>query len=264
VLTEAVSPIRDFKSNQTNFGPGEMEFAISPDRRSLVWIGSSYELLPLGSSQQYHFGHPTATLNGTSGFIPGVAWLPDSSGWLEIRGAIAASTLVGHKLSGSTSFSATLPPGLGMQRILGVTPNGEAIISRQRGAVVDGFLAIDVAARPPRVRNLNVKLPPSDDVEDIVLSPQGDRLAWMTCNWSDFQSVVSEMLSSLSGNGLRGRTASYAIWVSRLDGSEMRQLGSERCRHYGDLRPECVRWLPDGKSVSFVVNNGLYVVRATD
>jgi hypothetical protein len=262
VDTGIVSLIRSFESNQRNFAAGEMESALSPDRKALIWIGSNYEVLPLGSSSQDTFPHVTSqSLNGKSAYLPSVAWLPNSQGWVEINGAIGASSLIVHPGNGAISISVPLPPGLGMQRILGVTPKNEALISRQRGAVVDEFLAVNLAASPPTVKNLQFTVPPYADVEEIVLSPQGNRLAWKTNTWNDLRSALSGMMSGLMGKGQRGSTKSYALWVSGLDGSGMRRLGYELVPA-SDGSLEHVRWLPDGKSVSFVYKNGFYTIPA--
>src|SRR5262249_25318985 len=134
----------------------------------------------------------------------------------------------------------------------------EAIISRQRGAVVDEFLAVDLTANPPTVKNLPFAVPPNADIEEIALSPQGDRLAWKTNTWNDWRSALSAFTSGQP----QGRNIIYAIWVSRLDGSGMRELGSERLTTAGGSPIEHLRWLPDGKSVSFVYNNALYTIPA--
>src|SRR5258708_30098941 len=74
VETGVISPIRAFASNQRNFAIGEMESALSPDKKTLIWIGSSYEVLQLGSSKQDQFPHVTATnLNGRTAYMPSVA-----------------------------------------------------------------------------------------------------------------------------------------------------------------------------------------------
>src|SRR5262245_50387779 len=39
VDTGIVSPIRAFESNQQNFGFGEMTSVLSPDKKTLIWIG---------------------------------------------------------------------------------------------------------------------------------------------------------------------------------------------------------------------------------
>src|SRR5262249_22662321 len=121
-----ISAIRPFESKQRNFGFGEMNSVLSPDKKTLIWIGSSYLFLPLGTTQQVPFPHAMSqSLNGKTAYIPSVAWLPDSKGWAEIQGPIGASALIVHPPGGANPITAPLPPGLGIQQILGVTPKNE-------------------------------------------------------------------------------------------------------------------------------------------
>ncbi len=264
VDTEAVTTVRAFKSAQRNFMVGEMTARISPDKKTLLWVGSSYELLPLATTEQRSFPHNRAQIVGNRvlvPFIPSVAWLPDSRRWIEIQGLSRASSIVLHSPDTKATTTIPLPTGVGDQEVLGVTPKNQAIISRRRGALLDVLILVDLNANPALVRTLPTVAPPNADIEEMVLSPQGDRIAWKTNTWHDLQSAVSEFMSGLKGTGQRGRVTGYAIWVSRLDGTEMKQLGMERLPNSG-FGFEHLRWLPDGKSVSFVYKNGLYTVPA--
>jgi len=145
-----------------------------------------------------------------------------------------------------------------MQKIVGVTPADVVIISRQRGAVLDDVLAVDVRASPPRVSKLTVARRPDGDISEVVLSPQGDRLAWRTQSWSDVKGALGDWLAGLFRHRTRDMRTTCAVWVSRLDGTDMRQLGSERLTRGEE--PDVLRWLPDGKALSFTANQGLYSV----
>src|SRR5689334_13181108 len=75
VETGTISPLRTFKSRQRNFGIGEAETVLSPDKTKLIWIGSSYLVLPLASSQQRAFPHGLAPIiGGMLPFVPSVVW----------------------------------------------------------------------------------------------------------------------------------------------------------------------------------------------
>ena len=46
-----------------------------------------------------------------------------------------------------------------------------------------------------------------------------------------------------------------AIWISRRDGSEMREVG-----RYDGKTVSSIRWMPDGKHLSFLQNGDPYTV----
>ncbi len=52
------------------------------------------------------------------------------------------------------------------------------------------------------------------------------------------------------------------VWVSRVDGTRMKRLGWLLTHPYsGDgVDAEALRWTPDGKHLSFIYRDGLYIV----
>ncbi|HZO91969.1 MAG TPA: hypothetical protein VFB38_26870 [Chthonomonadaceae bacterium] len=96
---------------------------LSPDGKKLIWIGRRYHVLALDGSHEQTFPHSTAqVINGLLPFIPSVAWLSDSSAWVEIQGPSRASSLVVHSLEDTPPVSVPLPAAVGTQKIVGVTP----------------------------------------------------------------------------------------------------------------------------------------------
>jgi hypothetical protein len=94
----------------------------------------------------------------------------------------------------------------------------------------------------------------------VVFSPDGDRIAWQ------FQfshtTIFASLLQSLLGLHSEPYTTAE-LWVSKLDGSDMHQIGYQRVDSYSTLdddSPFGVAWLPDGKHLSFVYRNVLRVV----
>lgn len=101
--------------------------------------------------------------------------------------------------------------------------------------------------------------------QEVVLSPTGDRLAWLRAESPSFD---------LFGKHSRSETVQpprvFCIWVSAADGSSMREVGRTRLdRGKDQLResgrydhPWSLRWVPDGNHVSFRFGDGLFVVPA--
>jgi len=74
-------------------------------------------------------------------------------------------------------------------------------------------------------------------VGDVAVSPHGDRIAWLV------------------ERGDHGA----ALWISKLDGTDMRLLGSEA----GDSKiplPRTIRWSPSGQMLSYEAGDSLWIV----
>ncbi|BDI33555.1 hypothetical protein CCAX7_56060 [Capsulimonas corticalis] len=91
------------------------------------------------------------------------------------------------------------------------------------------------------LRHWTVTLPAN--VGAIAVSPRGDRIAWVL------------NAPSLSQHGLR--LARAALWVSALDGRDLRGLGVVELR--ADAQYPKMDWSPNGKKLSYVKNDALWV-----
>lgn len=115
-------------------------------------------------------------------------------------------------------------------------------------------------AKPER---WSIKPPPNGYCNDITLSRDGDHIAWMyrvvweppyrrfLARWLPFCKSTPDITDEL--------------WVSRLDGSQMRRIGAIDQGHDVNILPvytgpEQLRWSPDGRRISFVYNKGVYVI----
>ena len=85
------------------------------------------------------------------------------------------------------------------------------------------------------------------------LSPRSDRIAWLVAKTK------------------KGGGTIVSIWVSRLDGSEWREMGWQEApdpdMEFGDhltkfmaAAPGGIKWLPDGKTLSFFYKGDLYTI----
>lgn len=86
------------------------------------------------------------------------------------------------------------------------------------------------------------------EAQEVAVSPQGDRAAWL-------------LMSKRSSSRFAPTTS---LWVSGLDGTGLREIGSVRWdarSRTGDV-PSQVHWLPRGKRVSFVYGGSLWTVPA--
>jgi hypothetical protein len=107
-------------------------------------------------------------------------------------------------------------------------------------------------------RDCPVTLPADARPTSLALSPQGDRLAlallftrpllvYPLSRWLNQQPIPQD---------------AFAIWTCRVDGSDLHPIGPELSYHGGQAPPTALRWLPDGKEVSFLCNSALYTLPA--
>ncbi len=111
------------------------------------------------------------------------------------------------------------------------------------------------------VQTFRFDLPEHGGIEGTVISRSGDRIACFMGHAPPLPEIFS-LLGS-------GNDASVGLWVSDIDGSHMRELGYVRCPardYYNNGSPwdavdlSNLQWLPDGKHLSFVRANTLYVM----
>ena len=110
------------------------------------------------------------------------------------------------------------------------------------------------------VQRFQIDLPDHCGLGDIVISPRGDKIAWLMGE----KPPLPEFFLTLGARN----DASVRVCVSDIDGSHMRDLGYERCpaRYYHDsdvfdgVSLSDLQWVPGGKHLSFVLANTLYVI----
>lgn len=142
--------------------------------------------------------------------------------------------------------------------LVGFTPEGGGIALEWARGYGQQVLVydIDAAAGTRKTRKYAISPPHHGTMEGISLSPQGDRLAW---------TVFIE--DTRIGPAARiGQPQSLVeIWTSKVDGTDMRLIGGKTVRHRGPHEgsvddPDLIRWTPDGKRLSYVLGDSLWIV----
>ena len=137
---------------------------------------------------------------------------------------------------------------------LGVTSRGEPLLGSTRPVVRAGIyhrdlfaVALEDYARARRLTPFRLSIPAvradqategGKDAEgpDLILSPQGDRFAFLRGSWND------------SGK------SPLSLWVSDLDGTRARAVVAHLLQSSGpNATFYDVRWQPDGRHVSLVI-----------
>ena len=102
-------------------------------------------------------------------------------------------------------------------------------------------VAIDIAGHAAKPTPYSIELPGPSRVWSVTISPSGDRLAW----------VLS-------------REREYSIYISDIHGKHWKLIGSfdQHSAGYADRLswPTGLRWLPAGRSISYVIDTDLYRV----
>jgi len=151
----------------------------------------------------------------------------------------------------------------GMAVPVGVTNDGHMLAFFEHDTPDSGELVEFSLQESAVPRRLAIKLPYPCSVVSVALSPQRDRLAWLLLVKGEPRPTVPSDLESrdLLLCGMRSE-----IWISRLDGSGMREILTEeplitKGEEVTDF-PRELRWLPSGKHLGFLYNFALYTVPA--
>lgn len=208
-----------------------------------------------------------------------LAWQPDNRGWMRLiwgNGAprIQTQTLDSPRLTEQTLSDVTetvlkAPGGTygtrGGLQILGVTPNQHLLTASPApllpGQVYFYDMALTPAARPSRT--YTVSLPGNYYADTIALSPSGDRLAWkLYGHHRSSVSFLNGLLWHLFPNLAQSPQPVIGLWVSRLDGTGMHEVGEMPVpRQDGwNLSLSDLSWTPDGKRLSFTYDGALWTV----
>lgn len=258
--------------------------ALSPDGKWLLW----------GAPRSMRLGdHPemrqALALDGShrcawtaSAAFSDFHWLPDSRHWVEWVEEKSKVVFFIHSMNPSSrtrTLSVALPSSYHMYditptgyvlardynwffRIAGILPSA---INSWQFAQCDLDLLHTPSGRVAAVPThaFRVHLPPGLHVELVdpfpVLSPQGDRLAWLAAR--EYAPPNSPWLRRIWTFFGQHRQTLIGLWVSRLDGNQMQEIGHLAYRPKEEV-PQDIRWTPDGKRLSFLYKGGLYTVPA--
>jgi len=254
-------------------------FRLSPDGKWLVYAAnnsdddyprSHFYVSEVGGPREREWPLEDAASNGMPSMPPGAVWLPDSRRWLEL--APDETGLLGvrmHSLDVDSPKALPVTAPARLRSLLGVTPDYRLIatdfyVSPGSAARSVDLYEVGLYPNPTPPRRHTLRAPPNAQILDIALSPRGDRLAWAFY----FSRVPTGMqwlarfIPSLRKR-LRPRVGA-GLWVSRLDGSEMREIGYQEIDPNVPaplrLAPAEIHWTPDGRRLSFVYKNALYTV----
>jgi hypothetical protein len=204
-------------------------------------------------------------------------WLPDSqrwSQWIGNDGTLWTQVDI-HAVANPDQYRSVgaLPAGLRGLDVLAVRSE-DVIIARTKDVEIAGKpsasavtsyitfrdtqeLSVWSLHSVKSLHQFTIHLP--GFVHAVKVSPQGDRVAWLL--WRQNTSPVFKMLQRLFPTLKKDEHESLAIYTSKLDGSQMREIGwvDSKPQPTGSLIEE-MRWLPNGKNLSLIANDTLWTV----
>lgn len=237
---------------------------LSPDGRRLLWdevFKQRIGVVSLDGTQHSYYTHCGSDAQ----------WMADSRHWIEwfehrivihdVTDPRASRALVyphGSLLIGQNddARSAWIPSESHFRMLRQANlPEGSSAIS-EMWVVEGGFGANAVPSR--RIR---IPLPYTSDYPDTALSPRGDRIAYLL-RYKQAPPLLVLLKRFWPALQVRSRS-DEALWISNADGTDMHEIGFEEQTSKRVNAPALfsyLRWLPDGRSVSYIHEHGLYTV----
>jgi hypothetical protein len=184
------------------------------------------------------------------GFPNEFTWMRNGEGWFELVGQRTNWAVRLHRLDSPEfkEISVKLPAGSTRYWIKGVAANGSVLVTgtqpRKFPRIVDLF-QIDLNSNPARLARVSVLLPRRANLFDLFVSPDGERLGW---HLGFERSRLSEPRFSKQFPYVDfEKVHTSALWVSKIDGSQMREIGRLK---RGSLISNA-GWMPDSRHFDF-------------
>jgi len=235
---------------------------LSPDKQWLLWDSESRPAVAaaVDGSREVTWHHPR---------LYNPLWTPDSRRWIDMTWKNAGpSAAIGSLNTAQVQF---LPlPGTrnvpwnqrNVPHLWGFTKTGQAFTSVRPGVVNrEQSLKVKVykiGSKGTTPQQLTVHAPPDTDIGSFVVSPHGDKIAWVTSTLRQPNPVLTR-LNQMFPFFRVPPVMAHRLWVSSLDGGNPRLLYQYRAA-WRDVYPRMPQWTPNGKKLSLIHDNALWVV----
>jgi len=255
---------------QTSFGSFS-QFAISPDGKRIFWTGKGITVATLNGEQTIHLAPET-----TTNFFK-ITWTKDSNHLVTYSTIPKAPQMVQKILFDLQARKTTQRLTIDSEFASGATAidNHLLTIVRKERKNADAPEIVEVDEKeggntPMPPHKYTVILPPNIRCGETLFSPQGNRIAWQLIEKEGTMPPVLAWLHRLvPGFNPPPSKPKVSLWVSRLDGSRMHELGYVLVPRFPPSSAvpwsmifDHLSWLPDGKQISFRHDDALYTVPA--
>ena len=231
---------------------------LSPDGQWLLWQrrswrSSTWVAFALDSARQIEWPKQNQVACGDGEPF----WMQDNRQWVELiqrydRNEWRFIQAIIHSLDAPTTSQSIRLTGTAGGLALGVTHENRLLIADYVNDPIREARCFLMELHPQVAvtTEYTISLPVGPThINQIVLSPQGDRLAWVLGSVLDRENI--------------------GFWVSDLKGAQMHQIGSvpvletrrgPRQEKTGLDWPQELCWRPDGKQLSFLYDGALWTV----
>ncbi len=186
-------------------------------------------------------------------------WRPDSRSWIQAEEDYDSKTHV---------FINSLSSPIVPERVEDFMLNGRIVVGFP---VADRVLALyhrtgdgggvgfvnfggSVASAPCSIYYEHI--PPNMDIQEVALSPDGQRLAWKMA----VKPLPLGLQAAINSSYVRRSSpTTVGLWTSLVNCSDLYEVGTLDAR---DDHVSGLRWTPDGKRLSFIDDDTLYTVPA--
>ncbi len=248
---------------------------VAPDGQYVLWNGYHAEdgrIVGARIDGGEFFRGP----NGLRGFA---RWLGDSRHWFELGMKVSVfadaricsiaaggssariNIRAAHPINNSSSYGGNeIVRGIqgSCDRILTNDWSYRAITTSTRVSISE----LNLASGFSPTRTYSVQIPQGRYACDVITAPRGDQIAWKFAfeNHEGVIDVLSRWLPRF-----RAPCQTVALYVSSVNGSNMHDLGRmESIDNKSDevfmREPDYIKWTPDGKHLSFIYRDSLYLV----
>lgn len=240
---------------------------VSPDGKRVLWANISkdtpqWNVTSLRETKEWHSQRFEANLYAAS-----VTWLPDSRHWVEPTKRQGKMSAMLHSLDNPTIKQFSLPISATYLKIVGFTPEGDALAiegtgQRGRGTPNVNLIQFPLKENSSVVRTIAVAphWTYSEPVQEyeFVLSPDGTKLAWLLIS-DNPPSGIGALMVLLTRRQSNVNSTVSSVWITDVDGSHPRRI---LMNIHPPYPPVNLNWETDGKHLSFYCNNFLYAFSA--
>ena len=210
---------------------------------------------------------------------PRLAWTPDDFCLVELvpsykeKGKVKPALLRTYFLNSATApASNTVEENATGLLLLGALPNHHVLATdtslwfptdTQSGNAGKAQMLDFPPERDSVAHHYTLSKPPDSLNGEAILSPQGTRIAWMFGDIHEPPGYVH--LSKLYETLHIRHSRAVSFWISNPDGSDLHKVGNipiaEAAKYTASVTfPSNLRWTNNGKNVSFLYDNSLYIV----
>lgn len=198
-----------------------------------------------------------------------MAWLPDSSSWVEVAFDGDGATAREFDVTSARPVRVVRLAGpLPVSDVAGITPDHRLVLM-QRDQAGEGdapvtLVAFDLRASVPKPVRVGTVGVPGIRIMQLWLSPDNTRIAFVGEPFAAQPAAKPTLAERIMERvGLRRTKYGAGLWVGRLDGTGLREIGRLIAKSGGDAPyPTTVRWTPDGRDLTFVAQDAWYRVPA--